>query len=213
MIKPLTSLRFLFALMVFTSHLDFVKGAPSWYNWLSRNIFFEGYLGVSFFFILSGFVLSYSYKEKIIYHSISLKDFYIARFARVYPLHLLTLFLILPFTFHNYFERGYRYSIYYWFPMCFVIFAFAHQKGYISKLLSNKWLVLLGEISFAFYMIHYLIIKYGLWLKYLYIKNLNDLAFSLILLFITLLLSYETFKFYEKPMNSFTKKKLIKNDS
>ena len=58
MIKPLTSLRFFFAFMVFVSHIGFVNIESPLYHWLKRNVFSEGLLGVSFFFILSGFVIS-----------------------------------------------------------------------------------------------------------------------------------------------------------
>ena len=53
MIKPLTSLRFVFALMIFMHHYSIKKGS-------SEVLFPEGFLGVTFFFILSGFILSYT---------------------------------------------------------------------------------------------------------------------------------------------------------
>lgn len=59
------------------------------------KIFESGYVGVSFFFLLSGFVLSYSYKEKILDHSLSFNRYTLLRFARLSPLHLLT---ALPFV-------------------------------------------------------------------------------------------------------------------
>ena len=46
---------------VFLSHLDWSAS-----NHLFQKIFYSGYVGVSFFFVLSGFVLSYSYQEKIL---------------------------------------------------------------------------------------------------------------------------------------------------
>lgn len=39
------------------------------------------------------------------------------------------------------------------------VYVFAHQDGYISKVLSNRILVGLGKISFAFYMSHRLILQ------------------------------------------------------
>lgn len=39
------------------------------------------------------------------------------------------------------------------------IFVFAHQRGAVSRALQHRWLVLLGEISFATYMIHQIVIK------------------------------------------------------
>ncbi|MGS0748161.1 acyltransferase family protein [Halpernia sp. GG3] len=353
MIKPLTSLRFFFALMVFTSHLGFVQTHSSLYKWIARNVFFEGYLGVSFFFILSGFILTYSYENKILEKEISIKKFYVARFARIYPLHLITLLLILPFfifknnfsvleflsnltltqsfvplqnfytsfnapswsisdemffyllfpfyliifnkkhvfqkflpiligvfllisitltpetfhksyfyinpisrsldfilgillykfykehslkifytsrkasfmegfsiiifllffAFHNFVTRGFRFSIYYWIPMCLIIYTFAHQKGFFSKILSASWLVLLGEISFGFYMIHYLVLEYGIWFKETFIITLNDISYTLLLFLITVIISLLSYKLYEKPMNSFVKRKLSTYDS
>ncbi|MDR1301864.1 MAG: acyltransferase, partial [Treponema sp.] len=83
MIKPLTSLRFFFALLVFLSHYT-----------VGENIIFpHGAIGVEFFFILSGFIISYTYKQKITEKQITTRNFLIARFARVYPLHGLMLVL------------------------------------------------------------------------------------------------------------------------
>src|SRR5690606_40786963 len=64
-----------------------------------NSIFDEGFLGVSFFFILSGFILSYNYKEKFLIGNISKKEFYISRLARVYPVHIATTALVLLLTF------------------------------------------------------------------------------------------------------------------
>src|ERR1700739_1236064 len=88
MIKPLTSLRFLFALMVFLSHLQFVQDKTLAKVYV--DFFKEGRLGVSFFFILSGFILSLTYKQKITAGTVSKKEFWVARFARIYPLHIIT---------------------------------------------------------------------------------------------------------------------------
>lgn len=80
MIPPLTSIRLFFILIIYLFHCH----VP-----YSQNM---GCFGVSFFFILSGFVLSLSYKEKIL-RSISYKEFYIKRISRIYPIHLLVLSL------------------------------------------------------------------------------------------------------------------------
>jgi peptidoglycan/LPS O-acetylase OafA/YrhL len=87
MIKPLTSLRFFFAFGVFLHHYGIGDG---------QVIFPEGYLGVNFFFILSGFIISYNYKQKFIEKTISKREFIIARIARIYPLHVLTFLLAFP---------------------------------------------------------------------------------------------------------------------
>jgi len=61
----------------------------------------NGYIWVDFFFILSGFVLTHVY-HKTFFVSINgphYREFMLARFARIYPLHIFTLFLLLGFEF------------------------------------------------------------------------------------------------------------------
>lgn len=84
MIKPLTSLRFVFALMIFMHHYSIKKGS-------SEVLFPEGFLGVTFFFILSGFILSYTYWDRISGGTVSIGDFLKRRIFKLYPLHLLCL--------------------------------------------------------------------------------------------------------------------------
>ena len=341
-IHSLTSLRLIFALMVFVSHCNIVSSD------FDVPIFTEGYVGVSFFFVLSGFIISYSYDERFCVGSISKTDFWVARVARIYPLHCLMLFIaaalgtyslsngladwlrhfvanlflcqaylpnadyyfsfnspawslcceqffyfcfpfLLPLlhrprrlcalfilcavvvvlgmwftsldmakdiwyvnplarfpdfllgmiiyicyrysrqsrtmaawrytlvelavvllfvTFYiaaSHVPQVYRYSCYYWLPVALVIYVFALQGGILSRLLSARWLVLGGEVSFGFYLIHHLLIR-------LYVEASRHLDFMLspwiavlfILLF-TLLLSVLSFYIFERPMNRFVK--------
>jgi peptidoglycan/LPS O-acetylase OafA/YrhL len=57
----------------------------------------KGYLAVSLFFILSGFILVYTYQGKISGPENILR-FWEARFARIYPVYLLALALMFPFA-------------------------------------------------------------------------------------------------------------------
>lgn len=84
MIHPLTSLRFAFALLVFGSHLSNSQG-----SWVYTAFLENGFAGVGFFFMLSGFVLHWSCREQ------AMGQFYRNRIARIYPTHLLTLLLFL----------------------------------------------------------------------------------------------------------------------
>ena len=346
-LKPLTSLRFLAALAVFFSHLGYLRKLDGW-QWLCTRIFVEGYAGVTFFFVLSGFILTYNYHHVLTGRRAGeIKKFYVARFARIYPLYLLTFLISLPlmrseivrqpltffytatievlalqsyapahsdfaynmpawslsdeFFFYAllpfilyalaglkitsrksfvllgvatwltaailvtlgrdlasahwlfylappfrlfdfvlgvacglyflnsprinlsrnawtlielgclgcvmamvllssyYIHQSFRYGVYYMPVFCLTIFVFAHQGGWLSEVLSGKTWVLLGEISFAFYMFHQLVFRYLNELShgklgYVY----YPIGTSLLAFVITLGLSYVSFTFYEK---------------
>ena len=87
MIDPLTSLRFIFAMMVFGAHCYVID------NCFDTHFFKEGFVGVSFFFVLSGFIIAYNYQKKLDEKKIPKRTFWVARIARVYPLHWLNLFI------------------------------------------------------------------------------------------------------------------------
>lgn len=354
MIYPLTSLRFFFAMMVFMHHLGFLFTDESGkINWWYQQVFAEGYIGVNFFFILSGFILAYNYQDKIRHGLTSKKDFIVARIARIYPLHLLTLILAIPlmlkklwignklfwgikfltnltlthsfipvssvylafnrpawsisdefffyllfplligsigkrlttnfksiywmllslsiipllmlitpdslhhalfyvnpvfrfadfflgillynifikiqaqqtswnfhllesfsllllllfFVAHAFIPAVFRYSVYYWLPMSAVILIFAFQKGVFSRVLSHPSIVFLGEISFGFYMFHHLILDYFQLANAQYFHLENGFVRFLLFFSLTLLVSYWSYYFFEKPANQWVKEK------
>ena len=57
MINTLTSLRFLFAMMIFGAHCYVID------SFFDAHFFKEGFVGVSFFFVLSGFIIAYIRKR------------------------------------------------------------------------------------------------------------------------------------------------------
>ena len=63
------------------------------------GIFGKGYIWVDFFFMLSGFILCYVYlldsnKPRF---NFAIREFYLARLARIFPLHILTLSFVILF--------------------------------------------------------------------------------------------------------------------
>lgn len=83
-LASLTGLRFFAAMAVVLYHLHlYVSQIGD-----SLALFSYGFTGVSFFFILSGFVLAWSHTDEV-----PPRRFYWNRFARIWPLHILTMSL------------------------------------------------------------------------------------------------------------------------
>jgi len=120
---------------------------------------------------------------------------------------------VLFYVNHQAIGQLYRYSVYYWLPMLTVILVFSLHKGWVSKLLSNKISVLLGEVSFSFYLIHQLT------LSYIKLAIGEDEIQHHIVLFIsssfliTLLFSFVSFFYVERPLNKLIRMRLRDNQS
>jgi peptidoglycan/LPS O-acetylase OafA/YrhL len=95
----LNGIRFIAALMVIIQHLEEFKRffhLPSSYRYQTDL----GGLGVTLFFVLSGFLITYLLlSEKYDFGTISLRDFYTRRVLRIWPLYYLIIvigFLVVP---------------------------------------------------------------------------------------------------------------------
>lgn len=89
--QSLEALRGVAAVMVVLFHSIFYS------SMIPNQFVIHSDLFVDFFFVLSGFVMSYAYQDKI-GCSIRFKDFLLLRIARLYPLHLFTLVLWVPYV-------------------------------------------------------------------------------------------------------------------
>lgn len=347
MIHTLTSLRLFFALMVFGAHCYVVD------PFFTTHAFKEGFVGVSFFFVLSGFIIAYNYQKRIEKKTVTKRQFWTARIARIYPLHLLTLaaialvgnyiapmgwtegvkhflpalFLLHPFIskmdyffyfnspswslgceqlfyflfpflavmfykrqrlpvvllvcavimvigmwltdeahiraywyvnpltrfpdflvgmllYHIYerchnkelsfgkasfLEIGavcvfmvfylfsedaapkvFRYSCYYWLPISLVLLIFSLQKGFISRMLSNKYLIIGGNISYSFYLLHLWIIFAYVELSQVYDWHVSPYISIPAIFISTIGMSLLSYYYFEKPANRFVKRILNK---
>ncbi len=92
-IAPLTAMRGLAALWVMAFHIDvslFYRDMGALLPRDQTGLLSKGYLWVDFFFILSGFIIAHVYAG-----SLSVPRYLQARFARIYPLHLFCLSLVI----------------------------------------------------------------------------------------------------------------------
>ena len=90
----LTSVRFFAALIVILYHYN--KEFSPYLPTPIQNFIEHGYIGVSFFFVLSGFILAANYYERLLNKTVSKADFWWARFSRIYPLYLVSILIVLP---------------------------------------------------------------------------------------------------------------------
>jgi peptidoglycan/LPS O-acetylase OafA/YrhL len=94
-IPALTGIRFFAASYVFVMHYGATfldqEGVPRPIATLLHN----GGFGVSIFFVLSGFILSHAHPGRFVTPA-QYRDYFVARFARIYPVYLFALVLALP---------------------------------------------------------------------------------------------------------------------
>lgn len=90
-LNQLTTTRFIAAILIVFYH--FGSDTYSHFYEPIQTIIKRANLGVSFFFILSGFVMIIAYSKK----NIVFKEYYLNRFARIYPSYLLALLLTIGY--------------------------------------------------------------------------------------------------------------------
>ncbi len=86
-VDELTGMRWWAAFYVFGYHMLVFAPLPG----IASAVLEYGYIGVTFFFVLSGFVLTWSRSPRV-----SQSTFYWRRFARIYPSHFVALLLAIP---------------------------------------------------------------------------------------------------------------------
>jgi peptidoglycan/LPS O-acetylase OafA/YrhL len=87
-LNALTGLRTFAAVNIVFFHFS----NPLWFGWCAPVVN-AGYASVSFFILLSGFVLAYNYAGRARRGELGKKRFWIARVTRLYPIYLLSLAL------------------------------------------------------------------------------------------------------------------------
>lgn len=164
----LEGLRFLAFFVVFINHatssLGFYNPSKA-FVFIRTNFLLNGNLGVSFFFVLSGFLITYLLlKEKEISGKINIKNFYLRRVLRIWPLYFLIVamcLLIFP-LFENILPQ--------WFPIGvstseinkWFYLTFTGNFDYIYNGINNFMIGILWSVSIEeqFYLLWPLIIAF-----------------------------------------------------
>jgi len=87
-LKALTGLRCFAAINIVLFHFS----NPDWFGWLAPVVN-AGYASVSYFILLSGFVMAYNYAARARAGELDKTRYYKARFTRLYPIYFLSLLL------------------------------------------------------------------------------------------------------------------------
>ncbi|MDP9229675.1 MAG: acyltransferase, partial [Bacteroidota bacterium] len=92
----LTGVRTVAAAMVFFHHFNIFS--PQIFGNFIYGFVSVFYVGVTIFFVLSGFLICYRYQHLVSLKKKWLKQYFINRFARIYPMYfLITIIYALPF--------------------------------------------------------------------------------------------------------------------
>lgn len=168
-IKPLTSIRFFAAFFVLLSHLVYFSKTKFSFFYVE-----DGFIGVTLFFILSGFILAYSYQEKLEKKQSSAITFYFARVSRIYPLHIATLVCALPIFLYGNFD------IFKLISNIFLFQAFIPSSDYYFSLNAPSWSI---SVEFFLYLLFPLLIKFN---------NRTLILLSIVFILVKLLIQIES---------------------
>ncbi|TGN37468.1 acyltransferase, partial [Paracoccus liaowanqingii] len=75
--------------------IDIIRSEQPFYS-LLRPFYEHGAIGVQVFWAISGFIIFFKYTEVLCAGKINAGSFAVARLSRLYPLHFITLILVLP---------------------------------------------------------------------------------------------------------------------
>jgi peptidoglycan/LPS O-acetylase OafA/YrhL len=182
--ENLDGLRFFCFLSVFFFHSFHtenpdIKNSPL-YHFFKVTLFGNGFLGVNFFFVLSGFLITYLLiKEKRASHQIQIGRFWMRRILRIWPLYFACVFygfIIFPYT-KIYAGAVPNETANHWYYISFISnFDYIHKGLPDSPGLGVLWSVAIEE---QFYLAWPVILSFFP-LKKFWIPLLSILSFSLV---------------------------------
>ena len=126
------------------------------------RLFYEkGRLGVDYFFLLSGFIFFWRYREALQKKITSAKEFFVKRFSRLYPLHFVTLLFVAIFQMLYFSREGTSFvypfnDLYYFFLNLGLISNWGFEAGWSFN--APVWAV---SIEVLLYMVFFIMALLG----------------------------------------------------
>ena len=207
-----------FFIVIFHYRIFYVSQASSSKLIIDQQPFFSifsfayeyGWMAVQFFFTLSGYIFYLFYYQKINSKKINFYEFFILRFSRLYPLHLLSLLVISFFIYLN-FENYHveNFDFYHFFLNMFLIQNWGFESG--PSFNTPAWSI---SVELMMYIIFYFVSTK----KNIYLNTMLLILLSLFLFNNFKLIAYALFcfnlgglthLFYEKIKNKFLVNKNI----
>lgn len=136
---------------------------------LKKFSFFDlGDFGVKFFFVLSGFLITYLLlKERQVKKTISIKNFYVRRILRIWPLYFLLVILGIFIIRESLHMIGYEYTMpYTWYqalPFYLFFAPFMVNILYGHSLLEPLWSIGVEEIFYLFWAPLFKFVRRNVW--------------------------------------------------
>ncbi len=149
----LNALRFFAAYLVVVHHAEQVRKDEGLFHLKDYTFSNSGGIAVSFFFVLSGFLISYLLmRERQQTNDISIKKFYMRRVLRIWPLYFLLVFIgtvAIPFALQLIqfpYEMPYTFSQVFWYYLFFTPFMVNIFFGH--HLLEPLWSIGVEELFY-----------------------------------------------------------------
>lgn len=96
-IESLSGLRFVFMMIIMLSHMEFLENTP--YGSIYTRYLHNASIGVDFFFILSGFMMSWNYDDRQIDVSVkSAVSFWAKKIKKFYFIYLISMAICIPYN-------------------------------------------------------------------------------------------------------------------
>ena len=191
--KGLDSLRFFAAFLVVLHHAEQIRMKYGLFNLKEYSLFNNGGIAVTFFFVLSGFLISYLlFKEDGKTSSISVKKFYSRRILRIWPLYFLIVIIGIIFLPYILDFIGYSYSLPYSFNdviLYYILFSpFMVNIFYGHHLIEPLWSIGVEELY------------YIVWAPLFKFLRNYILPIIILIIFVRSLLMYASFLGYFDPV-------------